>query len=251
MDAIIDDLAIKLRESVYELNTRGLYIAATWSSEQILGLPPSNNGSVHSFPVSSATIPSSEWNLIQFATPLLSLSEYQRCSHLFRTSSGLKPNLSHISLYIACYAMYLAGEKLKDQMDSENKSSASNSFHPSAEHEDSQPIVSIRNPYIFDSFIELLPFYETYLQEIYKPTNSSSPLSMDGFMLYIFAVIVRELRCCTNNIHFPDIRRLADLPPTETLFLQSLILNPYNWYAYMFAYMIQPLLMYICVGPAG
>ena len=227
-----EGLRVQLRRAVIELNSRGLYQAAKWTSEQLQGMVQSHSSEfipqTHRVEIDPAEI-----DLIQFSQALLASAEFQRCAHLFRTPIGLKSSLSPLSIFIACYSLYMAGERLKDQADAENPLSLSNSLNLPVDNDwtntsTTKSISSVRNPYLSEIFSDLLPLYEEYNSALFLEPQSSP--KMDGFLLYLFAVIVRDLRAKDVNYHIPDHRKLMELPSTEEIFMQSISEYPFNWY---------------------
>ena len=232
MSSITEDLRHQLRRAVIELNSRGLYHSAKWAAEQLQGMPQMKSAEyipkTHRVDIEAAEI-----DLIQFSQSLMALAEYQRCAHLFRTPMGLQPHLSSLSIFIACYSLYMAGEKLKDQADSENAQSLSNSLNAPMETHDmpsksSKSATKSRNPFLLEIFADLLPLYEDFHADLFLEPGSSS--KMDGFLLYLFAIVVRDLRSKDVNYHIPDYQKLMNLPTTELIFTQSISEYPFNWY---------------------
>ena len=234
MGSVIADIALRLQESLVQLNQRGLFHASVWCSEQLLGITRyegkevdigDHEPDIQSTSADSDTVLSSEERrLIAFATSLLSLADYARCALLFRKNSKLRRNLSSTSIFIACYSLYLAGEKLKDQLDSEAVHTP-NSL--SAPEEQAQPRKlpskgSPSNPYLQDLFIELLPYYET-------PAEATA----DGYLLYLFALIVRDIRSSQSPLSSSLSQKIHTLLSTEEIFLQAVLETPYNWSAWL------------------
>lgn len=232
MDAMLAELSAHLRDSVSQCQSRGLYQSAKWSSEQLLGMP--------AYTAAASPIPApplfNDDDLVQFASSLLSLAEFQRCAFLFRHNSNLKPHLSKRGLFIACYSMYMAGEKLKDQLMYENKSNSTTQSEESGGLSGKGGIAesasvntsNVRNPYLNDLFLDLIPFVEEYFESASEYSNVQTN-AVDGFILYIFAVIVRDVRDSKQNTFFPHSQRLQSIPSTEMLFFHSLQEYPFNW----------------------
>jgi hypothetical protein len=217
--SILSHLISTLRLSLPELQSRGLYHSAKWSSEIVLG---TNSITATSYSnaqnvVASCSIPPTEVDIITFAQSLLCLSEYQRCAHLFQSNNVLQSNLSSISLFIAWYSKYLAGEKIREQSNAENKNSTTNCLLYSTESDENKMTDSNEsvNPYVYEIFHEMITYYHQQ--------------QCDGFMYYIFAIVVRDLRNKNYNVFIPDKHVLVALPSTEDLFAQSLLAYPWNW----------------------
>ena len=111
---------------------------------------------------------------------------------------------SPVAIYLAAYSLYMAGERLREQEDSENGNSNNIGISTGAGRsgknnkkdivQDSTSTLigrnrTARNPYLNELYLELSPFYENYRKQ--KKTNGNK---IDGYILYIFAVIVRDLR---------------------------------------------------------
>jgi hypothetical protein len=145
--------------------------------------------------------------------------EYQRCAHLLRKLSCINTNnvgtsyinnlnnlSSPVAIYLAAYALYMAGERLREQEDSEHGSSnnlgVTNGVARGPKNnkkdqiKDSTTILvsknrTARNPYLNELYTELTPIYEKYRKHQKQGELKSK---MDGYLLYLFAVVVRDLR---------------------------------------------------------
>ena len=101
---------------------------------------------------------------------------------------------SPLGVFLSAYSLYLAGEKIKDQLASEADG-------------DSTP-ASIKNPFLTEIFRELSPLH--------------AQGEMDGHLLYIFGVVVRELQMTGAHT---DLSKLS----VVEIFLKSVTLYPWNW----------------------
>jgi len=102
--------------------------------------------------------------------------------------------LSKLGQFISYYALYLSSEKIKEQNIAENKSKEK----------------TIKNPYLSEIIKEMAPIYEEG--------------RMDGFLLYIFGIAVRDSRRQGSG----GIE-LNDLPPSRQILIESVLRYPCNW----------------------
>ena len=143
-----------LRLAVRKLDARGLQLASKWACEQLVGMESddtfvtdSSGSTFLQFDSNNNEIVSEkEQDLLLFARSLLTNGEYQRCAHLLRrstkgsncneidnhdsrqpssisvaaiTMSKLLTNgavKSNLGLFLSVYSLYMAGEKLKEQL---------------------------------------------------------------------------------------------------------------------------------------
>lgn len=128
----------------------------------------------------------------------------------------------------------MAGERLREQEDSENGNSNSISVSTGVGRgaknnkkdlvKDSTSILigrnrMARNPYLNELYSELVPIYEDYRKQF--KNGDSGNAKMDGYLLYIFAVVVRDLRIYgsagsgnniladTNTILLTNVNRIS------------------------------------------
>ena len=124
----------------------------------------------------------------------ISPGEYQRAAYILRSKENNQKVSSKLGIFLSVYALYLAGEKIKDQIDSETcGESAAN---------------SVKNPFLNEIYKELTPLY--------------SDGGMDGHLLYIYGVVVRDLQKTGANT---ELIRVS----AGELFLKSVALFPWNW----------------------
>ena len=227
----------QLRLAVNNLNSRGLQLASKWACEQLVGMEIEDSGEVEQNRSSDdgfslvERVSERENDLLLLARSLLTNGEYQRCAHLLRRSTNFaaRTNLldrtgidtsakgtskllaneavkSKLGIFLSVYSMYMAGEKLKEQLQatdnsnnsaifpgmigasnsigdkqssadgSNNDAKSSKAIHSNAQSMDGQ---NKKNPFLNELFEELEPLYRDH--------------QMDGFILYIFAVVVRDL----------------------------------------------------------
>ena len=268
-----------LRQAITELSQRGLSLSSKWASEQLFGMhemdddgidddtehPPRHNGHQDSTESAMSTI---EVDALLLAQNLISSGEYHRCAHFLRRHKGGRGIISsRRGLFLKFYALYMAGEKVKDQQSVENSASKnSNGSKSSAAAKSLDPATSkspsgtgtAKNPYLADTFRELLPLFTAYCsyndhdnEDVDQPLNKP----MDGFLLFIFAVVVRDMRLqgvtsldlsrhthsniCGGSSSFEDLisesiedrefDSFAAIPDTFSLFVEAVREYPWNW----------------------
>lgn len=142
-----------LQKSCAILNERCLKLAAKWAAEQWMGLPPdviSSNAAIPNVANSPSTISDElEWNKcaqnknnpgLHYARTLLELGEYAHAAAVLSQTATTKaaseveqgmmppiPNLTKAALYLRAYALYLAGERRKEEDRLVDEGSADNS----------------------------------------------------------------------------------------------------------------------------
>ena len=206
MSVISPELALRseLRAAHAELTVRGLASAAKFISELLYNSESTGDEDEcdeltdYSQENVYADIPSTkELHKVMFGSSLISSGEYQRCAYLLKskTTGDVKSNLGN---FLAAYALYMAGEKIKDQTANEDQTGG-----------------KTRNPFLGDLYIDLYPRH--------------SAGTMDGHLLYIFAVVVRDLKQQGYSVQAlggsTDISSLS----VRELFMQSLAKFPWNW----------------------
>jgi Anaphase promoting complex subunit 8 / Cdc23 len=235
-----------LRLAVRKLDARGLQLASKWACEQLVGMDSDetlvSDSSGYSFSQFDSNdneiVSEKEQDLLLFARSLLTNGEYQRCAHLLRRSTkgsicseidsrdSRHPNSisvttkamsklltngavkSKLGLFLSVYSMYMAGEKLKEQLQATDNvndgaifpgmvssGGAVNEKQSNGEGQSSDAksakvaSANLKNAN-FDGDIKKNPFLNEIFAEL-------SPLyrdkHMDGFLLYLFAVVVRDL----------------------------------------------------------
>lgn len=273
---VYDESAIQesLRKAVGDLKARGQQLSSRWVLEQLLGMNPSAEGSDgqnrrrHHDPLSQ--LAGVEADIIDFALNLLAAGEYQRCSHfLTKVKAASKASMCLEGVYLSYYALYMSGEKLKSQQMTELEEAPANSYRNG--NESGRNMSGPKNPYLVDLFREMHPLYLEYItrqkeSELRQTTEQSNaraqpsrrgsgnaahssgdskvPTStdmppVDGFILYLFGVVVRDLRLdgggpinLTNNhplIHLGSISADLMVPSVYDIFVESLRSYPWNW----------------------
>ena len=240
---------------------------------------------------STDNVPTKELDLLLFARSLITNGEYQRCSLLLRRKSNavnnnhrMDSNLipssgisvknskllsnssvqSNLGLFLSVYSMYMAGEKLKEQQQATNggdggtlfpgilgssltneKNGAGNgdsldgkSGKNSATKNSNSDGEMKKNPFLNEIFADLWPLYVDD--------------KMDGFLSYIFAVVVRDLvkygqtqgqGGCSGLSLFPSTHHSSDMSVSGDgniaslsayeLFIKSIRAYPWNWYVHL------------------
>lgn len=117
----------ELRLAIYILSQRGLKLAQKWASEQLMGLQR-GGGAVELS--SEAMQPFEEYlsqpqeDVVLYAKSLMDLGEYAHAAavlsrpfkgKLVLTMTDPLPNLSPFGIYLRAYALYLAGERCKEE----------------------------------------------------------------------------------------------------------------------------------------
>ena len=227
-----------IRYHVHDTKKRCMLIASKWLCEQLIGMPEEKDSDEYMLHANENDVISrKEADAITLAQTLITAGEYQRCAHLLRklplpnssnnnnnnnnnsVGSHTLNNLnSPIAIYLAAYSLYMAGERLREQEDSENGNSNSVGVSTGVGrgaknnkkelNKDSTSILvgrnrTARNPYLNELYSELIPIYEDYRNQCKKGELNSS--KMDGYLIYLFAVVVRDLRTYgsagSGNIH--------------------------------------------------
>lgn len=193
------NLKCHLRAAVDQLQVRGLQKAATWTLEQIAGITGSGesvrNRRVDPFDrFLDETV-----DKLMLARSFLDAGEYQRCAYYLQSNTPSNkdfsdPNAKSIHLFLSSYARYMAGEKLKDQLRAEvsplgasepetdpnaTKAKVSTATTTGEGGGAGQRGTAATNRNLPSLYSDLLPVY--------------TQGAMDGFVLYIFAVVVRDL----------------------------------------------------------
>ncbi len=173
-----------------------------------------------------------EVDVALFARTLLDSGEFQRCAHLLRKSEIMPTQLieeedgnksrggSPLFIYFSCYALYMAGQRLKQQNTMELKQEVVGESLSSVDKK-------ARNPFLTDVFKILYPLW-------LSDSQTRGPLQsvMDGFLLYIFGVVVRDMRCqgiggVGHGTGVPV--QLANVPPAIVILTESVHRYPWNW----------------------
>lgn len=228
-----------LRSSAKECDKRGLQKASAWALEQIFGMNEVNEYGTCSD--SCDYISESENDRIFFARSLFSSGEYQRCAQLLSTNNlnYKSPITSNIGIFIRCYAQYMSGEKLRDQKISESRKKP-HSVADSTCLADATTAKSLKSSTTNDA-VDEYSIKNSYLISIYHqlaPLYLDKKIENDGFLLYLFAVVIRDLhrqygksiKSVLEQIKFSCTieKTITDISARQ-LFLESILVYPWNW----------------------
>ena len=247
-----------LRYGASECFERGLVIASKWANLQLLGITDDDaesdddddDGIVEDLG-RQEYCSRNEKDKISLALALINTGEYLRCAHFLRkqaavqgrgeasraNKAGAFVSLSSLKvkskrgIFLAMYSLYMAGEKLKDQQLLEVRGlEQKNAEKLAAEGRlggagGAKSVEQVKqhpgNPFLCDIFNDLYPLYIA--------------AAMDGFLLYIFAIVVRDLK--THGGGPLALRLLLSdagngeerVPSPLHLFVASLRAFPWNW----------------------
>ncbi len=109
----------ELLQATAILSHRGLKLAAKWAAEQLVGITTTSNGNgstVHMPEISDLT--PKDW----YAKSLMDLGEYLHAAAILSESTddvllipGPAADLSAFGIYLRAYALYMAGERRKEE----------------------------------------------------------------------------------------------------------------------------------------
>jgi anaphase-promoting complex subunit 8 len=108
----------ELRAAVEDTRRRGLLYAAKWAAEQLQGLPAAES--------EAPQPPPQESDLLLLARSYFDLKEYRRAAHVIDSSTAPDAH-SAVALFVRMYALYLAGEKLREEQAAQSGGSAGGS----------------------------------------------------------------------------------------------------------------------------
>ncbi len=194
-----------LQKACRILTERGLKLSARWAAEQMMGLSVDINESMPS------TIPD---HLLfhdtdpaaYYARTLLELGEYAHAAAVLsdipiaktasvETMPPPAPDLSPFAFYLRAYALYMAGERRKEEEAIDSATTKSK---------------SLQNPYEKQLVHELQDAYEAD--------------KLDAFGLHVYGMVLKSHKKATLPRHYPS---------PQTVLLQSLLEFPYNWSAWL------------------
>lgn len=260
-----------LRDGADECIERGLVIASKWASLQLAGIVDETEAQDEEAEEDGLTWGEAEKysrrerDHILLAQSLVTSGEFLRCAHFLRkqasvqgrgeasrSKSGAVENVSSLKvtskkgIFLAVYALYMAGEKLKEQQLLEVRAAETKEAEKLAQDgrlaggaggapktvDATANKVQPGNPFLGDLFNDLFPLYNRG--------------AMDGFLLYIFAVVVRDLknqkggplalRLLVNNKNngIGNSNRMnngeeGSLPSAVSLLVESAVAYPWNW----------------------
>lgn len=231
-----------LREAVEELSARGLRHAATWALEQIARMSDSDDGDSDVLSKPFSGMSRKEVDITMLAREHLQSCEYQRCLDTLQNYWLEKQNslieqrhfkAAHLHLYLCSYARYMrerssGSENIKDPEGTPADSGAKRK--PKEVPRGTTPETEKRNL----SKNRNLQSLHADLARFYWDGH----LSGDGFLLFIFAVMTRDLHRqeghaaqsvlnCEKEQQQEDGRG-GDVTVRQLL-LESLHAFPWNW----------------------
>ena len=273
---------VQLRAAQKAQADRGLNIAARFASELLLGCnhqlyESTTSDSSSSENTNADRSSKKERDASNFALSMLNNGDYLRCAHYLRKSFTSNQNdkmrftmTSCVGVFLASYSLYMAGEKARDHSTVGSESETSEGVQKRGD-KNSIPIgkregvkdgsISYifnenvrypgRNPYLNDLYKELLPMYLSYTSS--EKGDAAGP-PMDGYLMFLFAVVVRGVRsqgCSStstaggsmpaelvdmennlyNGAYFGGVR--LKIPPSRRLFIEAVRLQPWNWSAWL------------------
>ncbi len=221
-------ISAKLRAAVQECQIRGLFSSATWAAEQLMGLDDDNaaidqrdaqEDSFVSINVGfDEKVGVKEVGAILLGSSLIATAQYQRCAHNLR-SEGNRKIQSNLGIFLYSYAQYLAGEKIRIQAKEEKEKRDKTKSQSKSRNKDDMDKVDdgAVNPYVHQ--------LHSYLSSVYR--NGL----MDSYLLYIFAVITRDLHKQIGKALSVALVSEKEEKVESPLFLfkSSLAHNPWNW----------------------
>ena len=199
-----------------------------------------------------------DYPFILLAKSLISSKEYHRCFATLLGGSAHRVR-SNLGLFLGYYSMFLAGEKTRDQHNQENflAHSPGSAATPSQEKIGTEQNSFIANPLLSELKKELDGLYAA------AAAGSGGGGSMDGFLLYLYAVVLRDFdgQCGAHAEALMSLEALLSPSPnkdqghhgldghgldghellpshvlktqsnskTLRVFMESIALFPYNW----------------------
>lgn len=251
----------ELRSTMQQSQARCLYKAAKWAGENLIGMDdlidaedtvPTANSYIYLVNAAIAkpeqSISHAELNHILYAQALIANAEYQRASHYLLNSKDLatqdiKPKTkvqSSLGSFLAYYSLYMSGEKIRDHQIQESialdSPAAAVSIPTPAVNASNTNPDNARNQTDGKEFAKN-PFLPEIYQEMMILYNNSSS-HFDSYLLYFFAVIVRDHNRQYGNLSsqmesmntlLKPINTSLNLPSVLILFKRSIAENPVNW----------------------
>ena len=204
------------QQAVQDCNIRCLRLTSKWLNEHLLGMPYDDMDEQY-VPCPTGNFTSREWDIIMFVNSILQAGEYQRAAQYLRNflHQNRATSRSQVPLFLYIYALYMSGEKLKEQQVAEDGISTVSSS--STAHTASSPVKRNNgsnsklpgNPCLGEIYNELNPKYvSTYDDSDHSIVNSSAE-AMDPFVLYMYGVVVRDIRRygggSNNSVEFKQL----------------------------------------------
>jgi len=187
-----------------------------------------------------------------FAKSLIISREYQRCAHLLTESNKSSSYKSTLRLFLIAYAQYMAGEQVRDQRLSEfattasrkatnsqldkPKDAASNAIPATDVSKKIDPNMEAETSHVMKNHNLQLIFDDLH------PVYTAGRMAGDGFLLYMFAVVVRDLykhhgkplETIMGEMKRGYVRRESRTGfvvglTARKLFVESIRAYPWNW----------------------
>lgn len=236
----LGEARIHLRNATTILSHRGLKLASRWAAEHLNSLAQPSTGASSV----TATVPSHHLELNTmgsdlelYAKSIFDLAEYHRAAAILsvnpRDDSELdrshgtgkrrvstkggdltiylpRDSLTTYGIYLRAYALYMAGERRKEE--------------EVLELRDPLERTAMQNANIPQLMRELQEYYEKHL--------------LDAFGLYIYGVVLKEAQKshAIKSLHSPrssTFRHGVKTPRAQVILIQSLLAYQYNWSAWL------------------
>lgn len=179
---------------------------------------------------------------------------------------------SKLGMFMGAYSLYMAGEKCKEQESEEmtnrsnedknggKKNNNSNKGKNGGKDQTNSSSISYifakkytdstNNPYLHDIYRELIDLYYCHVDGKANPmstddgdgSDGKSLASMDGYLMYIFAIVVRDIRkqgagpagmptelLAYSNSNCNSNSTTMIIPSCKDLLIESIRLDPWNW----------------------
>ncbi|CAH0474037.1 unnamed protein product [Peronospora belbahrii] len=180
-------IAAQLRKAVSDLRVRGLNLARKFAADLLLGMGKTAYHRLSPYELQKDVDTEDEpenWiesDRFEASKACFDVGEYLRANSLLsfdnESNMGTFCTLTHKSRFLKDYALFLAGEKLKEEMNLEINISGS-SKDRNVHHQGTNP----------------------YLQELYRSLSASyQQNTLDGFGLYLYAVVLKRLGYSTST----------------------------------------------------
>lgn len=240
----VEEVRQSLRGASIELSKRGLKLAAKWAAEQLVGLPMtlSSSTATPSFwytppkdgiPSKVTTAPPLDHqhhleDQVIYAQSLFDMGEFDAAAYVLSQQPSTTtesrtmivgredmgpphPQLSPYGLFLRAYALYLSGERRKEQdlveitKDPLERSAVTNTYLPQLQR-------------------ELALLYQQH--------------RLDPFGIYVYGMVLKELATSSSLIGHTTTNSTmstttTNAPTVHAILLDSLTQYPYNWSAWL------------------
>jgi anaphase-promoting complex subunit 8 len=208
----VDEARLQLRKASLECHRRGLKIASLWAAEQLCGLPAESSTAATASELDS--LDNNTTNIEIYASSLFQMGEYSRCIHTlsaiassstmtdFGTVHPPRTDLTSMGIYLRSFAMYLQGERRKDEEISELREALERTC--------------VQNTYLNRLEVELRRYY--------------SRGELDSFGLYVYGVVLKDLSGVKKKKSSVEQQQCH---VAHEIFIQSILKYPYNWSAWL------------------